>query len=109
MKQLPKLSHMQFAILGELMAGSLAGREIRARLAKLGVRQGGPAFYQLMSRMEDAGLVSGSYEQEIVDSQIIRQRHYRIAAPGRSAWDHTRRFYARISTIGQPAKGAASG
>jgi len=62
-------------------------------LSEFGVRKSGPAFYQLMSRLEDAGLVTGSYHQEIIDGQIIRERHYRITAEGTRAWDGSRDFY----------------
>ena len=95
MKQLPRLSHLQFLVLGHLLAGPAAGREVRQRLANFGIRKNGPAFYQLMVRMEDAGLVDGWYEQQIVDSQIIRERHYRLVAPGRKAWESSRAFYQR--------------
>ena len=53
MPQPPKLSHAQFAVLSSLMGGPASGREIRKRLAEFGMGQGGPAFYQLMARMED--------------------------------------------------------
>jgi hypothetical protein len=60
-----------------------------------------------MARMEDASFVAGSYEQKIVKSQIIRERHYRVTAVGRSAWNDTRQFYARAG--GLVAKGLAHG
>lgn len=93
MKELPRLSHLQFLVIGHLLAGPTTGREIRKRLAGFGVRKAGPAFYQLMVRMEDGGLVEGWYEQQVVDSQIIRERHYRLTASGRRAWDCSREFY----------------
>ena len=46
-----------------------------------------------MARLEDAGLIRGEYNQEIVASQIIRERHYRLTADGASAWDQSRDFY----------------
>ena len=109
MRQLPKLSHIQFVILSELLSGPRLGREIRERLVEFGVRQGGPAFYQLMARMEDAGFVTGTYDQEIVESQIIRQRSYRVSIRGRTAWENARSFYARAAGLGQPVKGSANG
>jgi len=44
-------------------------------------------------RLEDTRLVEGSYHQEIIDSQIIRERHYTLAAEGSPAWDGSRDFY----------------
>ena len=95
MSGLPRLSHLQFLVVGSLQGAGLYGREIRERLDSFGVRKSGPAFYQLMARLEDAGLVDGTYRQEIVDGQILRERHYEITASGRSAWEASRRFYVR--------------
>ncbi len=90
---IPGLSHMQFLVVGVLRGRGLPGREIRDHLKGFGVRKSGPAFYQLMSRLEDASLVAGSYHQEIIDGQIIRERHYRITAEGARAWEGSRDFY----------------
>ena len=93
MSGIPRLSHLQFLVVGLLRGRTLPGREIRDQLKLFGVRKSGPAFYQLMSRLEDAGLVEGSYHQEIIDGQIIRERHYRITADGTRAWEGSRDFY----------------
>jgi DNA-binding PadR family transcriptional regulator len=109
MARAPQLSHAQFAVLSCLIGGPTSGRDIRRGLAEFGMRQGGPAFYQLMARMEDARFVVGSYEQKIVKSQIIRERHYRITAAGRGAWNDTRQFYARAGSLVAGKKGLAHG
>ena len=75
------------------MGGSVPGREVREALQGFGVRKSGPAFYQLMARLEDAGLVEGTYHQEVVEGQIIRERHYRLTAAGARAWRGSRDFY----------------
>ena len=93
MSGVPRLSHLQFLVIGIVRGGSLPGRTVRSRLAEFGVRKSGPGFYQLMARLEDAGLVHGRYEQEIVESQIIRERHYTVTASGARAWEHSRNFY----------------
>jgi hypothetical protein len=77
------------------MPGGMTGRSLRDGLRGHGVKKSGPSFYQLMSRMEDAGLVKGWYEQQIVESQIIRERHYKLLAAGRKAWRLSRDFYAQ--------------
>ncbi len=89
----PRLSHLQFLVVGTLRHRTVPGRQVRATLKTFGVRKSGPAFYQLMSRLEDAGLVEGSYHQEIVRSQIIRERHYTLTAEGSRAWEGSRNFY----------------
>jgi len=104
---LPDLTHLQFLVLASLMGSKRAGRELRAKLAEQGVRKTGPAFYQLMARMEDARLVKGWYEQKIVDGQIIKQRWYEARADGLRAYNATREFY--LSQVSVNAKGGLVG
>jgi DNA-binding PadR family transcriptional regulator len=92
----PKLSNLQFLVLGALRSGSRTGRELRHELERFDVRKSGPAFYQLMSRLEASGLVSGDYQQEIVESQIIRERRYELLPGGREAWDENRDFHLEV-------------
>jgi DNA-binding PadR family transcriptional regulator len=90
---IPRLSHIQFLTLIFLSKGALTGRELRDALAAHGVRRSGPGFYQIMARLEDAGFVTGRYQQEIVDGQIIRERSYKVTAVGRRACAESRAFY----------------
>jgi len=92
-RKLPKLSHLQFLVVGLLTGGPLSGRDLRVRLRDFGVRRSGPGFYQLMARLEDAGLVEGAYRQDVIEGQIIRERHYAITSQGSQAWEASRRFY----------------
>lgn len=92
----PKLSNLQFLVLGTLRAGALTGRKIRDRLADFGFRKSGPAFYQLMSRLEESGFVEGWYTKEIVRGQIIRERNYRIQGAGAAAWEANRDFHLEV-------------
>jgi DNA-binding PadR family transcriptional regulator len=91
----PELSHLQFIVLAELVRGERTGREIRATLRRYRVRQSGPAFYQMMARLEKAGLASGWYTQDVVGGQVIKERRYRITADGARAFEHCRSFYAQ--------------
>ena len=93
MSGVPRLSHLQFLVVGLLRHKTFPGREIRESLKGFGIRKSGPAFYQLMSRLEDAGLVVGNYHQEIIDGQLIRERHYTITADGTRVWKGSRDFY----------------
>jgi hypothetical protein len=92
---LPRLTHLQFLVVSELLRGDTRGRDLRARLKAADVRQSGPAFYQMMAGLEDAAFVSGWYEQQIIDGQIIRERHYTVLASGKKAWQASRDFYLR--------------
>ena len=91
--QLPKITHLQFLVLGVLLGGPTFGCDVRIRLAEFGVKKSGPGFYQMMSRLEDSGFVTGSYEQQIIDGQRINQRRYEITKTGQSAWRASREFY----------------
>ena len=90
---LPRITHLQFSVLTRLHDAERPGRDLRRHLAELGMRRSGPAFYQLMSRLEDADLVAGHYDQKIVDGQIIKERFYSITEEGLAAWQATRDFY----------------
>lgn len=90
---LPEITHLQFLVLGTLLDEGRAGKEIRERLSRHGARRSGPAFYQLMARLEDAGLVEGRYEQRVEEGRVLKERSYRLTASGRAAWEATRDFY----------------
>ena len=92
-RSLPPITHLQFLVLGLLLHGEEPGRQVRQALARHGVRRTAPAFYQMMARLEDAGLVDGRYEQKIVDGQILKERLYVATATGHRAWTATRDFY----------------
>lgn len=95
-RTLPPLTHLQFIVIAALLAGERAGKDVRRELAAHGVRRSGPAFYQMMARLEDAHWITGSYTQDIVDGQIIKERRYRVTPSGQRAWNRTRDFYASV-------------
>src|SRR3954469_17449744 len=92
--RIPDITHLQFLVLGMLRGGQRPGRVLRRTLARHGVERTGPAFYQMMARLEDAGLVAGEYDQRIVAGQIIKERRYTLTPRGDSAWTATRAFYS---------------
>ena len=53
----------------------------------------GPAFYQMMSRLEDSKLVKGWYESKEIDGKKVRERTYEITGHGVTCWNATRDFY----------------
>lgn len=91
---IPEITHLQFLVLALLRDGARPGRAVRRLLARHGVRRTGPAFYQMMARLEDAGLVDGEYEQKVVAGQIIKERRYTLTVRGEAAWAATRKFYS---------------
>ena len=72
--QLPALTHLQFLVLGVLRSEEQSGRTLREALAGYGIRRTGPAFYQLMARMEKDALVDGWYEQITAGDQLVKVR-----------------------------------
>ncbi len=96
MKNQKPLPYLQFAVMGVLTKKKLPGREIRRELERLGVKKAGPAFYRLMARMEEATLIDGWYEQEVVEGQIFRERVYKALPAGLQAWMYTRDFHTAV-------------
>jgi DNA-binding PadR family transcriptional regulator len=93
--QLPAITHLQFLVLGVLLAGEQPGRAIRDTIAAYGVRRSAPAFYQMMARLERDGLIDGWYEQITVGDQAVTERRYKIKPPGSKLWSQTRAFYEK--------------
>lgn len=97
MKKLPELSHLQVIVLECLGTQKRFGRELRQLLAENKIRKSGPAFYQLMARLEEAKFVEGEYSQKIVEGQIIKERSYRVTGQGENALRQTLQFYEDVS------------
>ncbi|HWI20770.1 MAG TPA: helix-turn-helix transcriptional regulator [Vicinamibacterales bacterium] len=95
--QLPELTHLQFLVLGVLRNSDQPGRALRDALAGYGIRRTGPAFYQLMARLEKDRLVDGRYEQITVGDQAVTERHYRITPDGKKRWNEARAFYEHVA------------
>jgi DNA-binding PadR family transcriptional regulator len=104
MLKLPDITHLQFLVLDALSGDDHAGRTLRERLAAYSVRNSGPAFYQMMSRFEQAGLVEGWYEQTVVEGQNLKERRYRLTREGKRALDETRSFYLNRAAAARAAR-----
>jgi DNA-binding PadR family transcriptional regulator len=96
---LPDLTHLQFLVLGVLRSEEQSGRTLRDALAGYGIRRTGPAFYQLMARMEKDGLADGWYEQITVGDQLVTERRYRITGDGKKRWNEARAFYDHVARV----------
>jgi len=92
---LPPLSHLQYAVLDILGHRELSGREVREALKSRKISKSGPAFYQLMSRMEDSKFIDGRYEEKIIQGQRIKERRYFMKGEGAKALAATVGFYAQ--------------
>lgn len=92
---LPEITHLQFVVMDIMGTKKTSGRELRESLKKIGIKKSGPAFYQLMSRLEESKFVEGSYEFKIVEGQQIRERRYKLKGAGATAIAQARAFYER--------------
>lgn len=108
-KSLPAVTHLQFLVLDALTSAEQAGRDLRDLLAGFGVKNSGPAFYQMMSRLETAGWVEGWYDQKLVAGQNVKERRYRLTRLGERALETTRSFYLERSAALRPARRGANG
>jgi DNA-binding PadR family transcriptional regulator len=95
-RRLPRLTHLQFLVLGLLRRGELPGRAIRDAIAAHGVKRSAPAFYQLMARLERDRLVDGWYEQVTAGDQAVTERRYRLRPQGAKLWAEARDFYTTL-------------
>ncbi len=91
---LPTTTHQQNAVLSALCDGAEHwGRDVRAAIKKDGYKSTNASFYELMDRMEAAGLVEGKYAERDVLGQMFRERCYRITGAGETAWEVAVNYY----------------
>lgn len=97
---LPLITPLQFLVLSLLTkCDELAGRNLRTLLLENGVKSSGPRFYQMMSRLEESGYVTGWYAQKEIEHQVVNERRYRIVAGGRDVWQKTCDFYSSCARV----------
>lgn len=95
---LPTVPHLQILILDILFSTEqVSGEEIRNELDAYGEKREGPAFYQLMARMEKSGLIQGQYKAFKWNKRVYREAFYSITDDGRKAYQTTWKFYANLS------------
>jgi DNA-binding PadR family transcriptional regulator len=90
----PEITHLQFLVLEIIGALERPGRYIREQLQKEGARKSLPAFYQMMARLEDAGLIKGSTHAISVEGQPATERRYKITGSGLKALQQVKGFYS---------------
>ncbi len=93
---LPEITHLQFLVLASLFDGEQSGRFLRLKLDENGERKSGPAFYQMMARLERDGMVEGWYDQVKVGDQFVTERRYRTTAAGSRMWERAYAFYEGV-------------
>src|SRR4051812_32108854 len=102
---IPDLTHLQFLVLSIIGAVARPGKHVRDKLAEEGERKSLPAFYQMMSRLEDAGFVKGESRRTEVEGFPVTERWYKVTGKGLKAMETTRDFYAEHAADRLGAKG----
>ncbi|WP_309387460.1 helix-turn-helix transcriptional regulator [Cerasicoccus frondis] len=99
--KIPNLSHLQFAVLDCLGSKELKGRDLRKLLKdEKNVKKQGPAFYQLMARLEDAKLVKSKVEEIDLGENRLKEKIYWLTGEGERAMRETHSFYANSNLGG---------
>ena len=70
--RIPKMTGLQFLVLGLLLEGVKSGRELRAELGAAGAGTSQSGFSQLMRRLELAGLVRSQYAATVVAKETLK-------------------------------------
>lgn len=91
----PTLTQLQYLVLTSIGGKERSGKELRARLLNEGYQKSLPAFYQLMSRLEDAGLVRGKNYEITVDGISIKERRYILTSRGLKTASDVHQFVLR--------------
>ena len=99
--RLPPVTHLQFLVLEFLGDKEEPGRDVRNMLRRHGIKRSTPAFYQLMARLEEMGLVRGQYVPKSVKGQTVKERRYELAAAGKRAHAATCAFYREKLAFGK--------
>ena len=92
---LPKITHLQAVVLSSLKGHpERYGHNLRQELYELTKRKKSlPAFYQMMARLENDGLVAGKKEVRRLDEATVTVSVYRITKKGERELKTTLGFY----------------
>ena len=109
--QLPNPTELQFIILGYLVPGPMPGCDLRECLKQDHNRRKSLAsFYKLMARMEDKGMVEGSYESFHIKGIPCRQRKYELSDVGLQVHIIAAPYFANLADLRPiPASGLING
>ena len=101
---LPRLTALQFLVVGLLLGETKTAKQVRQKLGERGVRLARPSLYRAISRLERAKWLEGTLRRSVIEGQVRREREYRVTVKGLIAWRRTRRFYLEIRPPGAMLK-----
>lgn len=93
---LPKISHLQYAVLTILSKGECSGEHVRVRLANIGWNCTKPAFYQLIERMERDNLIYCYKLSSMKKGVVVTDGVYQTTTYGRDERLAAKSFYAQF-------------
>ncbi|MGV8142153.1 MAG: hypothetical protein ACP5NS_00785 [Candidatus Pacearchaeota archaeon] len=90
--RIPKITGLQYATLRIVELGNQTGKDVRAKLEKVGERRSLSAFYEFVGRLREDGLLTQRY---IPTNSRPGEREciYSITRKGAKVLEETCRFY----------------
>jgi hypothetical protein len=85
----------------------VAATSLREILREQGNVRTGPKFYQMMRRLEKAGLAESWFQQIDIDGSKASRTYYRPTLQGNVAWQMTLEFYAARIHLDELGGGSA--
>lgn len=99
MLELPTLTHLRVFILAKLGDdGPVSGRQLQQALQDIGNSPSRQAFYEMMGKLADSGLVAAESRQEDVHGYKVRLTFYSLTEEGRCLCEQFFEYYSH--TIG---------
>lgn len=89
----PPLTHLQSLVIKLILSGRHEAPEIRDGLRAFGACYSCAAFYELMGRMDDSGLIAGKQCRSVQTGELVMRWDYDVTDRGREMLRHTARFY----------------
>ena len=94
---LPPLTALQYLVIMLLAGTEKSGAELRRELAERGHKRSGPAFYEMIRRMMNAGWIDGRDVEKTLETGIkVRERRLEVTGEGAAAARTTELFYAQV-------------
>jgi len=93
---LPKITLLQWLVLEIIGGRKRSGKYIRVKLGERGHCKSLPAFYQMMSRLEDGELIRAESVRVNVCDQNVTERHYKLTGKGIRELADVRDFYVGV-------------
>jgi DNA-binding PadR family transcriptional regulator len=101
---IPQLTILQWLVLEIIGGCERPGKHIREVLSERGHRKSLPAFYQMMARLEDAGLVSAQSARVEVDGHGVTERRYKLTGKGLKDLNSARDVFAEMEVTKVPGR-----